>query len=100
MLHNRGVTSPTHMTITPFNELTPSRQKALIAISAMRRRADEAMQEAQCDHGTQSPQWAEAAARYDEATVMFNEQTYRTRMPEHPLYVSAESAAAYYEAIK
>ena len=88
------------MSIIPFAELTASRQKAFLAISAMRRRADEAMQEAQTDHGTQSPQFAEAATRYEQATAMLTEQTQCTRMPEHPLYVSAESAAAYYEAIK
>lgn len=100
MLHNRNVTNPKHMTIIPFAELTTSRQKAFLAVSAMRRRADEAMQTAQSDHGTQSPQFAEAAARYEQATEMLTEQTQRTRMPEHPLYVSAESAAAYYDAIK
>lgn len=88
------------MTIIPFNELTSSRQKALLAIMAMRRRADQAMQEAQAYHGTQSPQFAEAATRYEQATTMLTEQTWRTRIPEHPLYVSAESSAAYYEAIK
>ena len=88
------------MTIIPFNELTSSRQKALLAIMAMRRRADQDMQEAQAYHGTQSPQFAEAATRYEQAAAMFTEQTQRTRIPEHPLYVSAESAAAYYEAIK
>ena len=51
------------MTIIPFAELTTARQKAFLAVSAMRRRADEAMQTAQADHGTQSPQFAEAAAR-------------------------------------
>ena len=100
MPHNRNVTNPKHMTIIPFAELTTSRQKAFLAVSAMRRRADEAMQTAQADHGTQSPQWAGAAARYEQATEMLTEQTQRTRMPEHPLYVSAESAAAYYDAIK
>ena len=94
MLHNRNVTNPNHMSIISFAELTPSRQKAILAISAMRRRADEAMQDAQADHGTQSPQFAEAASRYERATEMLTEQTQRTRMPEHPLYVSAESAAA------
>ena len=79
------------MTIIPFAELTTSRQKAFLAVSAMRRRADEAMQTAQADHGTQSPQWAGAAARYEQATEMLTKQTQRTRMPEHPLYVSAES---------
>lgn len=87
------------MTIIPFTELTISRQKALLAISAMRRRSDEAMQDAQVDHGTQSPQFAEAAARYEQATQMLTEQTQRTRIPEHPLYVSAESAKKYHEAI-
>jgi hypothetical protein len=100
MLHTRDVTNPKHMTIIPFAELTTSRQKAILAISAMRRRSDEAMQAAQADHGTQSQQFAEAAARYEQATEMLTEQTQRTRMPEHPLYVSAESAAAYYEATK
>ncbi len=85
--------------IIPFNELTLSRQKAFLAISAMRRRSDKAMQTAQADHGTQSQQFAEAASRYEQATEMLTEQTQRTRMPEHPLYVSAESAAAYHEAI-
>jgi hypothetical protein len=94
------VTKSNIMSIIPFTELTISRQKAILAISGMRRRADEAMQDAQADHGTQSPQFAEAAARYERATEMLNEQTQRTRMPEHPLYVSAESAAAYYEAVK
>jgi hypothetical protein len=88
------------MTIIPFAELTTSRQKAFLAISAMRCRADEAMQEAQADYGTQSQQWADAASRYEQATAMLTEQTQRTRMPEHPLYVSAESASVYYEAIK
>lgn len=91
---------PKHMTIIPFAELTTSCQKAILAISAMRRRAAEAMQNAQADHGTQSPQFAEAADRYGQATEMLAEQTQRTRMPEHPLYVSAESSAAYYDAIK
>lgn len=88
------------MNIIPFADLTPSRQKAFLAISAMRRRAERAMNDAQVDHGTQSPQWDKAAARYEQATDMLNEQMQRTRMPEHPLYVSAESAATYYDAIK
>jgi hypothetical protein len=88
------------MTIIPFAELTTSRQKAILAISAMRRRSDRAMQNAQADYGTQSPQFAEAAARYEQATEMLNEQTQRTRIPEHPLYAPAESAAAYHDAFK
>ncbi len=87
-------------TIIPFTELTPSRQKAFLAVSAMRHRAERAMNDSQVDHGTQSPQWDKAATRYEQATAMFNEQMQRTRMPEHPLYVSAESAASYYDAIK
>ncbi len=87
------------MNIIPFADLTTSRQKAFLAVSAMRRRADEAMQTAQADHGTQSPQWAGAAARYEQATEMLNEQTQRTRIPEHPLYVSEQSAREYYAAI-
>lgn len=85
--------------IIPFDELSPSRQKAFLAISAMRRRAEEAMQTAQADHGTHSPQWDEAATRYEQATEMFNEQMYRTRMPEHPLYVSEQSDREYYAAL-
>lgn len=87
------------MKILPFSELTASRQKCLMALSSMRRRADAAMQDAQADYGTQSPQFDAAATRYEQATAMLTEQTQRTRMPEHPLYVSAESAAAYYDAL-
>lgn len=87
------------MSIIPFAELIISRQKAILAISAMRRRADDAMQDAQSDYGTQSPQFAKAAFRYEQATEMLNEQIQRTCIPEHPLYVSAESAAAYHAAI-
>jgi len=86
------------MQILPFAELSPSRQKAILAVSGMRRRADAAMQDAQADHGTQSPQFAAASARYEQATDMLTEQTQRTRMPEHPLYVSEQSASAYYAA--
>jgi hypothetical protein len=82
------------MNIIPFSGLTPARQKALQALTAMRNRADRAMQDAQMDHGTQSPQFTQASARYEQATDMLTEQTQRTRMPEHPLYVSPESAAA------
>ncbi len=82
-----------------FNELSPSRQKAIKALNSWRVRAERRMNDAQLDHGTQSPEYAAAAARFEAALDCYNSQVARTQMPDHPLYVSPESAAAYQAAL-
>jgi len=91
--------TPTCSVILPFNELSQARQKALLALSGMRRRAEDAMNNAQFDHGMQSKQWGDAATRYETATELYTDYTARFRMPEHPSYVYPESSEAYDRAI-
>jgi len=82
-----------------FNELSPSRQKALQAINGWRVRAEHQMNDAQMEHGTQSSQFAVASHRFECALGCYNDQVARTQMPDHPLYVSQESSDTYHKAL-
>ena len=84
----------------PLHELSESRQKAIRALQAKLHRAEQTMNDAQVDHGTQSPQWAEASAKYAEASDMLTRQIQRTQLVSHPLYVSEKSATEYHAALE
>jgi hypothetical protein len=61
----------THSRNLPLIELAPELQSIYLTLSTESRNADEAMQIAQVDHGTQSKQWEAASARYHNATSAF-----------------------------
>lgn len=84
----------------PLHELSESRRKAIRALHSMQRRAEQALNDAQVNHGTQSPQWAEASSKYLESTDMLTRQIQRTQLVNHPLYVSEESATEYHAALE